>query len=274
MMATSIAVTGLGAAADAQTAPISPVDALERRLAENRGVAMSEATTSWRLEEKNAEKPISRRKIRVEFGRGTVTATDSRDVAGSDDPQPPARFLKFKGRTYCQGWICPTPEGKTWVLFYEDEKTRLFLESGGIELGDPAALRAVLATTETRRPGGVYDGTRTTVHQGTITYAELYRTSPAFRDGYGGKPPAGRDAKVEVSWRLWTGEDQLVRRIRTSRTEWLFGDADIRLHRVVDTRLTGWDAVTDIPVPSADETAGRDDWKDEWKDSRAKRPVS
>ncbi|MEV4180565.1 hypothetical protein AB0J28_03860, partial [Streptosporangium canum] len=135
----SVAVTGLGTAADAQTTPISPADALRRQLVENRGVTMSEVTTWGRDGEKNS----FRKKTRAEFGKGTVTATDVRDVAGSDDPQPPERFLTFTGRTYCQGWICPAPEGETWVLFYEDEKTRPFLESGGIDLGDPAALRAV-----------------------------------------------------------------------------------------------------------------------------------
>ncbi|MEV4188150.1 hypothetical protein AB0J28_42615, partial [Streptosporangium canum] len=135
----SVAVTGLGTAADAQTTPISPADALRRQLVENRGVTMSEVTTWGRDWGENR----SRRKVRAEFGKGTVTADDVRHVPRSDDPQPPVRFLTFTGRTYCQGWICPAPEGKTWVLFYEDEKTRPFLESGGIDLGDPAALRAV-----------------------------------------------------------------------------------------------------------------------------------
>ncbi|WP_086570668.1 hypothetical protein [Streptosporangium minutum] len=257
-VATSIAVTGLGTAAGAQTGPISPIDALRRQLVENRGVAMSEVTT-WR---RDGEKNSFRKKTRAEFGKGTVTATDVRDVAGSDDPQPSMRFLTFTGRTYCQGWICPVPEGKTWVLFYEDEKTRPFLESGGIDLGDPAALQAVLTTTEAKRPGGVYDGTPTTIHQGTITYAQLYKTSPAFRDQYGRKPPTGRDAKTKVSWRLWLGKDQLVRRVQTSWAEWLANGASVWVFHVVDARLTGWGAKTDLPVPSADETAEQDDWRD------------
>ncbi|MFI6798435.1 hypothetical protein [Streptosporangium canum] len=254
----SVAVTGPGTAAGAQTTPISPADALRRQLVENRGVTMSEVTTWGRDGEKNR----SRRKIRAEFGKGTVTADDVRHVPRSDDPQPPVRFLTFTGRTYCQGWICPAPEGKTWVLFYEDEKTRPFLESGGIDLGDPAALRAVLATTEAKRPGGVYDGTRTTIHQGTITYAQLYKASPAFRDHYGRKPPTGSATKVKVSWRLWLGKDQLVRRVQTSWTELVFNGTSVEGFHVIDARLTGWGAETDIPVPSADETARRDDRKD------------
>ncbi|MGV9775852.1 hypothetical protein [Streptosporangium sp. NPDC003464] len=254
----SVAVTGLGTAVDAQTTPAGPVDALRRQLVENRGVTMAEVTTWWREGERNS----FRQKTRAEFGKGTVTATDVRDVAGSNVPEPPARFLTFKGRTYCQGWICPAPEGKTWVLFYEDEETRPFLTAGGIDLGDPAALQAVLATTEANRPGGVYDGTRTTIHQGAITYAQLYKASPGFRDEYGGKPPTGRDAKVKISWRLWLGKDQLVRRVQASWNEWVANGANVRDFHVVDARLTGWGAELDIPAPSADETAGRDDWRD------------
>lgn len=254
----SVAVTGLGTAADAQTGQISPADALRRQLVENRGVAMSEVTTWGRDGEKNS----SRRKTRTEFGKGTVTATDVRHIDRSDDSQPPVRFLTFTGRTYCQGWICPAPEGKTWVLFYEDEKTRPFLEPGGIDLGDPAALQAVLATTEAKRPGGVYDSTRTTIHQGTITYAQLYKASPAFRDHYGRKPPTGRNAKVKISWRLWLGKDQLVRRVQTTWTELVFNGTSVEGFHVIDARLTDWGAETDIPVPSADETARRDDRRD------------
>ncbi|GIH96551.1 hypothetical protein Psi01_71810 [Planobispora siamensis] len=257
-MAASIAVTGLGTAAGAQTGPISPADALKRQLVDDRGVTMSKVTTS----RMGAEKHSSRSKTRTEFGKGTVTATDVRHIARSDEPQPPMRFLTFEGRTYCQGWICPAPEGKTWVLFHEDEKTRPFLNAGAIDLGDPAALQAVLATTETKRAGGVYDGTRTMIHQGTVTYARLYETSPAFRDQYGRKPPAGRDAKIKVSWRIWLGEDRLARRVRTSWTEWIVNGSGIRISHVLDARLTGWGAETDIPVPSADETAGRDEWRD------------
>ncbi|WP_449063640.1 hypothetical protein [Planomonospora algeriensis] len=265
-MAASIAVTGLGTAADAQTGLISPADALRRQLTENRGVTMSEVTTWGR----NREKHSRRAKTRVEFGKGSVTATDVRHLAEPGERRPPVRFLTFEGRTYCQGWICPAPEGKTWVLFYEDKEDRPFLESGEINLGDPAELQAVLATAEAKRPGGVYDGTRTTIHQGTITYAELYKVSSAFRDRYGRRPPTGRDAKTKLSWQLWIGKDQLVRRVRTTWTELVGNGSSVPGFHVIDARLTGWGADTDLPVPSADETAGLDDWRN----SRRKDSVS
>ena len=203
----SVVVTGLGATADAQTAPVSPADALRLQLVENRGVTMSEVTTWWRSGEKNSY----RKKTFADFDGGTVAATDVRDVNEPDDPSSPYRYLTFKGQTYGQGGHSIVPEGKTWVLIFEDEETRPFLESGGIDLANPAALKAVLATTETKRPGGVYDGTRTTIHQGTITFAELYKVSPAFRDQHDGKP-TGKYAKIKLSWRLWLGGDHLVRR--------------------------------------------------------------
>lgn len=250
----SVAVTGLGTAVNAQTAPAGPADALRRQLVENRGVTMSEVFTS----REPGERTSYRKKTHAEFGKATVTATDVRDVASPDVPDDPPRFLTFKGRTYCQGWICPTPEGKTWVLLSENEKTRPFLQSGGIDLADPDTLKAVLATTDIKRPGGTYDNTRTTFYQGTLTFSQLYKASTAFRAQHDGKP-TGKYARTELSWRLWLGEDQLVRRVRTSWPERL---GKRLISHVVDARLTGWGTKTDIAVPSADETAGPDDWKD------------
>ncbi|MEV0996628.1 hypothetical protein [Nonomuraea sp. NPDC050202] len=251
----SVALTGLGSAAHAQTSLTGPADALRSQLVENRGVTMSEVTTRSEA----GDRVSYRKKIRAEFGKGMVTATDIRDVPSPDFPEPAPRFLTFKGRTYCQGWICPAPEGKTWVLLSEKEKTRPFLESGGIDLANPDTLKAVLSTTEAKRPGGIYDGTRTTIYSGTLTFDELYKVSPAFRDQHGGKQPTGKYAKTELSWRLWLGRDQLVRRVRTSWPEQL-GKRSIS--NLVDARLTGWGAKTDIAVPSDDETAGPDDWRD------------
>ncbi|MCF6467619.1 hypothetical protein FAF44_04225 [Nonomuraea sp. MG754425] len=214
---------------------------------------MSQITT-WREAGGGAS---YRKKIRAELGKGTVTATDIREIAGPGVPQPAPRYLTFKGRTYCQGWICPVPEGKSWVLLSENEKTRPFLQSGGIDLAHPGALKAVLATTESKHRGGAYDNTRTTVYQGTSTFGDLYKVSPAFRDQHDGTP-TGKYAKTELSWQLWLGEDQLVRRVRTSWPEQL-GKRSIS--NVVDARLTGWGAKADIAAPSADETAGPDDWR-------------
>ncbi|MEU7838178.1 MULTISPECIES: hypothetical protein [unclassified Nonomuraea] len=100
------------------------------------------------------------------------------------------------------------------MLLSEDEKTRPFLHSGGIDLAGPETLKAILGTTDIKRPGGTYDNTRTTVYQGTLTFSQLYKASAAFRAQHDGKY-----AKTELSWRLWLGEDQLVRRVRTSLPE-------------------------------------------------------
>lgn len=89
---------------------------------------MSEVTTS----RETGERTSYRNKTRAEFGKGTVTATDVREVASPDVPEPAPRFLTFKARTYCQDWTCPAPEGKTWVLLSENKKTRPLLKTGGI----------------------------------------------------------------------------------------------------------------------------------------------
>ncbi|MEU7741914.1 hypothetical protein [Nonomuraea sp. NPDC049158] len=247
MTIASVTLSGLVTTANAQT---DPADALRRQLVEGRGVTMSEVFAS----RESGGRTSYRKKTQAEFGKAGVTGTDVRDVATPDTPDDPPRFLIFKGRTYCQGWICPAPEGKTWVLLSEDEKTRPFLQVGGIDLADPGTLKAILATTDVKRPGGTYDNTRTTVYQGTLTFSRLFKTSAAFRAQHD-----GMSAKTELSWRLWLGEDQLVRRVRASWPE-RFGKRLIS--HVVDARLTGWGAKTDIAVPSADETAGPDEWRD------------
>ncbi len=255
----SLAVTAAVTPASAGTATFGPADALRHQIVEGRGVTMSEVTTNIR---EDGERTAFRKKIRAEFGKGTVAALDVLDVADDRVPKPAPRFITIDGRTFCQGWLCPAPEGKSWVVLSESKKIRPFLESGGIDLVRPATLKAVLATAEAKNAGGVYDSTRTTIYQGTLTLGELYKISPAYRDQYSftGKGPKGKEAKREVSWRIWLGKDQLVRRVWTTRTGPLGTDNGAKRWKttITDARLTGWGAKMDIAIPSDEETASSD----------------
>ncbi|MGR6924192.1 hypothetical protein ACU635_58850 [[Actinomadura] parvosata] len=189
----------------------TPPDALRHQLVEHRGVTMSQLFTS----REPGETTSYRKKTRAEFGKGTVRATDVRERGPSD----PLRYLTFKGRLYCQGWICPAPKGKTWVLISENARTRPFLQSDGIDLASPETLKALLSTAIAKQPGGVYDHTRTTLYQGTLTFGRLYAISPAFRDQHHTAKPTGKYAKAKLSWQLWLGADRLTRRLKTSWSE-------------------------------------------------------
>ncbi|KAB8189242.1 hypothetical protein FH608_041190 [Nonomuraea phyllanthi] len=209
--------------------------------------------TAWRRDD---EKVRYEKKIIAAFGAGKVVATDvtEDEEPGGLDPQ---QWRTFDGRRYCRGWFCPTPEDKTWVL-EEFEGERPYLETAGLDLGNPAALKALLTTTRGKRPGGTYDGTRTTIHYGTLTFSELYRISPAFRDQHS-STPTGAYAKIKLSWQLWLGRDQLVHRVRSVWTEPVPETTDV-VHNVVDARLTRW-GPTQVPEPRPHEVAGRDDWR-------------
>jgi hypothetical protein len=251
MMTVPAVVAGLGATANAQVAPANPIDALKRQLVENRGVKMSKVLTDT----------MGGKKVNIwtegvaEFGKGKIMATDMTYRSDFKYFAGPVRQITFEGRTYAQEGA--VPKGKSWFL-YEDKKTRPVLDVDWIKLADPVMLKAVLATTRVKRPAGVYDGTHTTLYQGTITLGQLYKASPGFPFGLE-KKPTRNEAEAKISWRLWLGEDQLVRRAWGSWGEPYSKSGDVRHSYVVDARLTGWGVKTDIvPPPAEDVTTSGD----------------
>ncbi|WP_157522288.1 hypothetical protein [Herbidospora cretacea] len=246
LLSTAVAVTVMVST----TAFTTPPDALRAQFVAGRGVTMTTTYTDAHDGSSFGEN------YRVEFGPGGVVAVDKRDRPHAEYPSPPPRWLTFKGRSYCQGWICPTPPTKSWVRYdFPGDIPRL--SSGEIPLDEPATLKALLARASGKGQGGVYDGTRTTIHRGVITYGDLFRLSPGVRHSWGGDRPDAKTAKEKIVWRLWIGKDGLVRRVWTSTSEdretWVFT-------RVTDSLLRGWGAKTHIQEPSASDSATDDEW--------------
>ncbi|MFF0319919.1 hypothetical protein ACFYTU_04225 [Nonomuraea angiospora] len=105
----------------------------------------------------------------------------------------------------------------------------------------------------------MYDGTRTTLHEGSITLGELAKADPGLRIG-AGQRPTGKYARVRVDWKLWIGRDQLVRRCRTdSRQPGVPKLSDEPVHYVDDLRLSRWGRPIDIQAPPADQVATYDE---------------
>ncbi|MEV7005844.1 hypothetical protein [Streptosporangium sp. NPDC051022] len=240
-------IAGLDTTANAQATPAGPVDALKRLLVENRGVRMSKVLTG--TQEILGERKHFWADGVAEFGKGKIAAIDMTYRSDFFKGMPTVRKITFEGREYARDR--GLPNGKHWLVS-EDEEIRPLLDAHWTKIADPVMLKAVLATTETKRPAGVYDGTRTTLYQGAITLGELYRASPGFSFDLEEKPTA-KEAKAGISWRLWLGEDQLVRRARGSWTEPFSRSHDATFSYVVDVRLTGWGAKTDITPPPADD---------------------
>ncbi|WP_440069750.1 hypothetical protein [Streptosporangium sp. OZ121] len=254
MLVIPMVVTGLGTTANAQGAPADPIDALKRRLVENRGVKMSKVLTSMYVAD--GEKEHFWTEAVAEFGRGKITAIDMTYDSDRRNWTDPIRQVVVEGCQYIQD--DHLPNGKSWIL-REDNEIRPVLDAGWIKLADPVMLKAVLATTRVKRPAGVYDGTPTTLHQGTITVGQLSKASPGLPFGLVVKPTR-EEMKAKVSWRLWLGEDQLVRRAWGSWSEPFSKNGDVPVSYVVDARLTGWGAETDIAAPSADDVVTPSDW--------------
>ncbi|GAA3129102.1 hypothetical protein [Streptosporangium carneum] len=247
--ATAVTLTvsaGICAPANAQTVSPGPIDALRRQLVEHRGVTMSERMTERGPRDKNDYVYLYR--TVVEFGRGEVVATDTTYRPGNRHTGDSGfRYMTFDGLRYMKSESSRLPPGKSWALTRDKEYSPALHTS--FDIGDPATLRAVLATTRDRRPAGVYDGTRTTLHQGVITIGDLYKAS---RGSWEWKPTV-KEARVRVSWRIWIGQDQLIRRVWSMRKAPAPFTRKIELLRIVDARLTGWGVETHITPPPADQ---------------------
>lgn len=239
----------LEASADAR---IDPATALQRRLVDGRGVKIAQL----RIDESGTRKTRSYSTGSVEFGKGKVVASDV--VYRDSKAEPESRVIRFPDRSYRREYPRDKslPDGRTWFLF-PAPPNGLTLKCGPIELSHPATLKAVLGTATVKRPAGTYDKVRTTLYQGRITLGELYKANSAFRIPLDTKP-AGKYAKISVTWQLWLGKDQLVRRCRSSYAQPIIApglQSDERFPVTEDIRLSRWGTATDVQPPSDDEVA-------------------
>lgn len=233
---------------------LNPVAALRRQLASGNGVEFTNVTisTSWDGE------PLTFRRSGVhELARGEVIASEILDPKDGKDPE---RFIVFPDRYYEQSsfWRERLPEGKTWGVI--TGKQSLALTCGNMRLSDPATLAALLAGTRTKRPGGVYDGTRTILHEGVITLGEVAKVDPDLRIG-ADRRPTGAYAQARINWKLWIGQDQLVRRCHSSSWQpGILGSDELDpIQLVDDVHLSRWGHATDIRPPAADQVATTDE---------------
>ncbi|MFD9941125.1 hypothetical protein ACFWYW_49980 [Nonomuraea sp. NPDC059023] len=237
------------ASADAR---IDPATALQRQLVDGRGVKIAQLHI--------AEPGTWRTTGSVEFGKGKAVAADV--VYRDSKAAPEARVISFPDRWYRREYPRDKslPDGKTWFLFPAPPNGPM-LDCGPIELSHPATLKAVLRTATVKRPAGTYDKVRTTLYQGRITLGELYKANSAFRIPLDTKP-AGKYAKIPVTWQIWLGKDQLVRRCRSSYAQPIIAPGlqiDERFPVTEDIRLSRWGTETDIQPPPDDQVTSYDD---------------
>ncbi|MGW0803440.1 hypothetical protein [Nonomuraea sp. NPDC002799] len=236
-----------------------PVAALKRQLNGPGGVRIVTSSTA-RSPSENFGYTFKARAI-YEFRDGKVVAIDfTVPKSASDDGQ---RIIEFPDRGY--NWQQDPPDylpiGKSWIV--GNKRRDLYLQCDQMVLSDPATLRHLLGTTTAKRGGGTYDGTRTTLYEGTTTIGALYKLNPRLRvNSYLDKPtgPHAGYAKLPVRWRLWIGRDLLVRRCQTRYDEPVaLYDTKNRTFRTADVRLSGWGQAISIKPPPADQVATVDE---------------
>ncbi|NUW36890.1 hypothetical protein HTZ77_36610 [Nonomuraea sp. SMC257] len=249
----ALATAGLSAApANAARIGVDPVTAIQRQLIDGRGVKLTLRSSSNVFRKWDKHKPEIGT---AAFGDGRVVATD---VTDHDFRGPGIRTICVGGHRYDTEEVGDPgprfPSGKTWIDLGRSQCGR-HLEVGRIRLDEPGMLTAVLATTTSKRPAGVYDGTHTMLHQGTITFGQLFKASPRMRADFGGQA-VRQFTPWTISWRLWIGDDQLVRRAWSSWREPDAMDDNPRgyIAFIRDLRLSGWGIKVRIKAPARSVT--------------------
>ncbi|GGO06865.1 hypothetical protein GCM10010116_13670 [Microbispora rosea subsp. aerata] len=211
------------------------------------------------------------------FNRSGIAATESvqkakwndllkdeiDDLEGADDP---VHKIVIGTTGYYSGGVYASvlPEGKTWLrLPGERPASTLSLLVNPV---DARALKTVLATTKAKRPGGKVNGVKTTLYRGTITLGQLIQADPSVKEGFAGL--GTNPGKTVVSWKLWIGPDQLVRRASAGTDLKLKIDGDsFTVTLSEDTRFAGWGKKVTVKAPPKSKIANVTDIDSEVPDT-------
>ncbi|MET8867438.1 hypothetical protein ABZW11_31245 [Nonomuraea sp. NPDC004580] len=189
-------------AAGAATAPKDPGAAIQRQLVKGHGVRVTEYTT-FHSDAISGWERFQPTKGVVAFGDGEVVATDLWDYQLGEAG---VRVVCIGKRLWQYDPKKKLPKGRKWVTLKYPCEFRL--ATGFLRLDEPDVLRAVLSTTTSTKASVKYDGSPTTLHQGSISFRRLWDVRPDLRGG----SVKEEHADWEIDWRLWLGKDGLVRR--------------------------------------------------------------
>ncbi|MEU6407524.1 hypothetical protein [Microbispora sp. NPDC046933] len=214
------------------------------------------------------------------FGRSGIVASDAtqktkysdllkdeenlEDLQGLNDP---VRTIVIGKTGYLSGGVYAglLPEGKTW-LRVPGLKPGSSSTLGFVNPADWQSLKAVLATTKAKGPGGNVNGAKTTLYRGSITLGQLMKVNPSLNDGLAAL--GSNPGKTVVSWKLWIGPDQLVRRASTSADLKMKVDKSSFTFTLSDvTTFAGWGKKVTVKAPPASTVANLTDLDGEVPDA-------
>ncbi len=198
------------------------------------------------------------------FGRSGVVASDSTQKAKySDllknededlkDAEKPLRMIVIGSTGYFSGGVYTSmlPEGKTWLRL---PGLRPNSSSNPVNPTDWRNLKAVLATTKAKGPGGSVNGAKTTLYRGTIALSQLMKASPSVKDSLASL--ASNPGKTVVSWKLWVGDDQLVRRASASVDLKMKAEGDSFTFTLSEVAtFAGWGRKVTVKAPPKSQVA-------------------
>ncbi|WP_204284202.1 hypothetical protein [Microbispora amethystogenes] len=251
--------------AGSQARPANPLAALKKQFVPGRGVrVVSSAKMSFGgfVNIKSGSKGV------FGFGRSGVSSSDLTTKInyggglGDDDElkgiNDPMRTITVGRTSYVSGGVYADllPDGKSWLrLPGQDPDAALTGIGGYVNPLDPRALQAVLATTKAKGAGGVVNGARTTLYRGTITVKQLAAAVPSLR-----KQLPSSASKGVISWRLWIGGDQLVRKVVSSMTTTVKSKKiSITIESSSTTTYSGWGGKVTVKAPPKSQVATTSD---------------
>ncbi|WP_336212387.1 hypothetical protein [Nonomuraea sp. LPB2021202275-12-8] len=237
-----------GAPASGSATAGDPITAIQRQLVKGHGVRITRVNTFNAGDGWERFKPT---KGVVGFGDGTVKATDLWHMQLG---KTGTRIICMGGRVWEYNPQAKRPHGKIWST---GKWPCDGLQTGLLRLDKPAEFAAVLATTTTTKAAGIYDGSPTTLHEGSISFRQLWDVGANLRGDI--KDEHGEWA---IDWRLWIGKDGLVRRAWSKwRQPDLLEDSTYVqgwYGFVADVRYSDWGTKVTIKPPPAARTIDLD----------------
>ncbi|GLX04109.1 hypothetical protein Misp03_10360 [Microbispora sp. NBRC 16548] len=252
----------------AQAPAADPVAALRKQFVSGHGVRFV-STGTMSLAGITAVKFTSNGGLA--FGRSGVVASDStQKMKYSDllkeenedlkDAEKPLHAIVIGSTGYLSGGVYASllPEGKTWLRLPGQRPGSSSSLGEFVNPADWRSLKTVLATTKAKGPGGSVNGAKTTLYRGTITLSQLMKVSPGIKDSFGGL--GSNPAKTVVSWKLWIGSDQLVRRASATADLTMKVEDDSLTFTLSDvTTFAGWGGKVTVKAPPKSKVANLTD---------------